>query len=240
MSDDEHQGQGTGAGDAGDDEQDRTSSQGDAGGTDDAQGAGSDTDTNDDDPRIKRANRDAARYRRELREEQTARAALEERLAALEGDKGKGNGSESSEEELRAERERNATTVAKLRRVSVRAEIAAQAAGMKLADVDTALALLRESDPELKALEWADDQPTPESITEALEDLLERKPFLIRADTPAGVARSGTGGTAGASGSGGTPPRETDDQRRARLRVETSGGVWDPENARRHGGGVVT
>lgn len=228
---------------AGELENDRTSSQEESGGADGSAGTGDGDTDGDDDPRVRRANRDAARYRRELREEQAARKGLEERLARLEKSGGSDGEDELERTKRELEEERTGRTAAaeRLRRVSVRAEIAAQAGALKLADVDAALALMRDRDPSLSGLEWDNDEPTAESVREALEDLLEAKPFLrvVEATTEPGTARSGSGGSAGGEGRGGKAPRETDEERRARLRGERTSSVWDPELARQRGGGVV-
>lgn len=225
-------GEGTDGGQGLTDEERAAQSQGDSGAGADGQGSGGGDDNDTDDPRVKRANREAAGYRRQLREEQQAREALEARLKALE--KGK-EGEPDVAAQLAEERQAREAATERVRKVSLKAEVATLAPAVKLADVDTALALLKTDE-----LEWKDDQPTTESVKDALEALLELKPFLVvKEATPPGTAKSGTGGTAGAAGSGGKAPAETDDQRRARLRGAGSTSVWDPETAARLGGGVV-
>ena len=237
---DQDTGQGTGVQDEAP-EHDRMDSQEETGGATTAQDADGATDTStadgDDDPRIKRANRDAARYRRELREEQEARHTLEQRLAALEKGKGDGEPGGPTAEDLEAERQRTSQALANLRRVSLRAELATQGAG-KVADVDAALTLIGADAKLSDLIEWNGDEPTAESVGDAMTELLKAKPYLTAA-APPGAARSGSGSTASPAGSGGKPPKETLDERRARLRGDGTGSVWDTDAAAARGGGVV-
>ena len=93
-----------------------------------------------------------------------------------------------------------------------------------IVDAEVAVALLDTS-----ALEFDDaGRPDPESLDSALKRLVKSKPYLKTqppAASPANPARS-------------EPMGETDAQRRARL-FGGGGGIFDPDMARRLGGGVL-
>lgn len=227
--------QGSGHGDASSDAHEHANT-----GSDQESGPSDKTRDDEDDPRIRRANREAAAYRRQLREAEAAREALEERLAAVESERKTGNDDEAQRlaDELKTLRERDAAQAARLRRVALRAEVAAQARVAGLADVDAALAIMRDRDPDFRALEWDGDEPEAESVRDALTDLLEAKPFL-RVPDPKGVAKSSSGNAGGTGGDQGKEPGETIEQRRARLYGRDGASIFDPNIAAALGGGVI-
>lgn len=176
---------------------------------------------------LREARQDAGKYRRQLRE-------VQRELEALRADADKGKGEQDDDtrakelEDARREREQLST---RLRRVSLRAAVAANAPSLKLIDVDAALALLPADD-----VEWDGDEPTEDSVKDALAALLDAKPFLRATDEP-GRAPAGTGRTGGSGGQ--DPPKQTDAERRARLYAGGKTSIWDAEAAKLRGGGVV-
>lgn len=178
---------------------------------------------------LREARQDAGKYRRQLREVQRE---LEELRAKADAGQGKQDDDDEAKAQLEQARTEREQLTSRLRRVSLRAAVAANANALKIVDVDTALALL-DSDE----LEWDGDEPTEASVKDALAALLDAKPFLRVAEQPPGVAPAGTGRTGGSGGQ--DPPKATPAERRARL--YGGGGVnpWDPEDARRKGGGVI-
>jgi hypothetical protein len=201
-------------------------------GDDTAQDAGRDNDNDGDIEAARKLRSESRTLRKRLRE---AEAARDEAVA--ERDRLKGDVTDEDRQRQLAEASERATRLAsQLRRVALRAEIGAQARSLKLADVDTALALLDGSDD----IEWADDEPTADSVKDALKGLLDSKPFLVVAeasDAP-GTVRSGSGGSTG-PGTGGKPARESDDERRARIHGGGQPSIFDPDVARARGGGVI-
>lgn len=131
--------------------------------------------------------------------ERDKRRQLEQQLA--EATKPKGDG-EPTPEQIRADAETAAT--AKANRRIVRAELKAAATG-KLADPADVNAFIDLDQFEVDA----DGEPDAEEISEAITDLLKRKPHLA-----AGPTRRFQGGGDGGAGRG-SKPKSLDDQIRA-------------------------
>ena len=139
--------------------------------------------------------------------ERDKRRELEQKLA--EATKPKGEGDEPTAEQIRADAEQAAT--AKANRRIVRAELKAAATG-KLADPSDVNAFVDLDQFEVDG----DGEPDAEEITEAITDLLTRKPHLA-----AGGAKRFQGGGDGGAGRG-SKPKSLDDQIRA---AEKSGDI---------------
>ena len=163
--------------------------------TDPAGSAGSETD--EPDPAGSEALGDAGKkaldsMKAKWREERDKRRALEDRIAALETPKGSGDTDTPDPDTIRREAAREATQKANAR--ILRSEIKAAAAG-KFTDPADALAFLDLSKFEVDENGDID----PDEISEAIEDLLTRKPHL------AATARPRFQGT----GDGGAAQRQT-------------------------------
>jgi hypothetical protein len=124
-------------------------------------------------------------------------------------------------QELEAElAERDSTT----RRLALESAVALRSNALGIVDAEVAVAML-----DRDALQYDDSgRPDPESLDNALRRLIKQKPYLKvqqSAGSPANPARS-------------EPLGETDAQKRARL-FGGNAGIFEPEAARRLGGGVV-
>lgn len=162
-------------------------------------------DDGDDDPRIKRANADAARYRTRLREVEAREAALaakvkefeqanlteqerrDQAFKALQDKAGEFEGSlRDRESALQHARLENAVLKAAHRLANLTKD------ALPLTDADAALKLMDHA-----AIEFEDDgQPKAESVEKALRRLARDRPWLV-ATTPA----------AGSGSSPANPPR---------------------------------
>jgi hypothetical protein len=185
-----------------------------------------------DDDRIRELRQEAASYRRRLREQEAANAELAERMKRLEaGSNGEDAAKRASELEAT-----NGTLRQQLRDAALNVHVATASIALGVRDADAAMALLDRS-----AVEWDGDQPDGSTVRQALEALLESKPYL-RADQgkPQPTAPAGTGAGASAPGVQHQPPAETDADRRRRLYGGGGASMWDPVEATRRGGGVVT
>ena len=169
------------------------------------------------DPRVSKANQEAARYRTELR-------ATQERLKELE------RAQMSELERARAERDEATQQAAQLRAEreieALRAATAVAASRLNLHDPEDALRLI-----------GAD--VAPENVEAELAALIERKPSLARQATP---AKPSAGATPGHTASQPPPQRqETLEERRRRIYSggrPNAGNALDPDTAIRSGGGV--
>jgi hypothetical protein len=164
---------------------------------------------------LKEARADAIKYRNRLRKLEAAQKERDE--AELTEAERQTRRLQELEETL-AERE---TTT---RRLALESAVAMKANSLGIVDAEVAVAML-----DTTAFDYDDDgRPDPEGLDNALRRLLKAKPYLRTqpaAGSPANPAKS-------------EPLGETDDQRRARLFGGNSG-VFDPNTARRMGGGVV-
>lgn len=158
----------------------------DHGDGDDDDGAGSgdgDDDTGDDDdgesPAVRRANRQAAKARVQLKEERQKREALEARLAKLEAGGGDGDDSEKSkqaEQKAREAEERAAKAERQLLRRDNEATITAVAKRLGFSDPDVIVSMVESGrvddlDP--------DEELDREDVKLALRDLKRAKPHLL-------------------------------------------------------------
>lgn len=164
---------------------------------------------------LKEARDDAIKWRARLRELEAAQKQRDD--------------AELSEAERQAKRlqeleaelaERDSTT----RRLALESAVALRSNALGIVDAEVAVAML-----DRDALEYdADGRPDPASLDDALRRLIKQKPYLKvqqAAGSPANPARS-------------EPMGETDAQRRARL-FGGNAGIFEPDAARRLGGGVV-
>ncbi len=188
--------------------------------------------TDDTDEQVAQLRKEAASWRRKLREQETANLELAERLSKLEA----GNSTDDVAARATELEQSNAKLREQLRSTALAARVASLSVTLQVRDPDAALALLNHAE-----VEWDGDQPDPDTVRTALEGLLDRKPYL-RADSapPPATAPAGTGAPAG----GHQPPpaanRETLDERRRRLYGGIGSSAWDPQEAERRGGGVIT
>jgi hypothetical protein len=164
---------------------------------------------------LKDARDDAIKWRSRFREMEAAQKDRDE-AELTEAER-----REKRMQELEAElAERNEVT----RRLALESAVAVRANALGIVDAEVAVAML-----DRDAIDYdADGRPDSESLDNALRRLLKTKPYLKMqqsAGSPANPAKS-------------EPIGETDAQRRARL-FGGSSGIYDPDAARRMGGGVV-
>lgn len=167
-----------------------------------------------DDPRIAALSREAASYRRRLREleqqeEERQRAALSET------DRLKAEAADAKRRLAEVEADRN--------RERAQARIVAAAAKANAHDPDTVWALVRDD-----AIAAGDELDADALVKAAVK----AKPFLVR--TP------GSGSAADPAKSHGGPREETHADRMRRIRGESPASfLFDPNAARQRGGGVI-
>jgi len=139
-----------------------------------ASGAGSEPDADDQ----SKANREAARYRRALRDAEKQLEAARAELSKL-----------ADEKKTEAERERDKRIAAeariqemeaKTRDAEVRHAVLLTASKLGVHDPEDAFRLIDRGELSF------DDQGMPENIEEVLKDLIKRKPYLVGATSPNG------------------------------------------------------
>jgi len=166
------------------------------------------------DPRVEAANREAATYRRKLRE---AEEKLRERE---EADLSEAERAKKRAEEAEAERERIAS---ELRSARVEAAVTAEAAKLRFRDPADAMAFVRPDDLIF------DDDGKPTNSAEVVQRIAHERGYLIAPAT----SNSSTGAPAS-----GPEREETFDERRRRIFGGSSrGSAFDSPESR--GGGVV-
>lgn len=165
---------------------------------------------------LKEARDDAIKWRARFREMEAAQKQREE--AELTEAERQAKRLQELEAELA---ERDTTT----RRLALESAVALRSNALGIVDAEVAVAML-----DADALDYdADGRPVADSLDNALRRLIKQKPYLKvqqAAGSPANPARS-------------EPLGETDDQKRARL-FGGNAGIYEPDSARRLGGGVVT
>lgn len=189
---------------------------GDAGATPPASETRADDDatTSADDARVAALSKEAAAYRRKLRELE-AKVAEHERAQLSEADR------------LRAEAEdaRNALEAERAERARERTQtlVIAAAAKQNAVDPEAVWALTRD-----EATAAGDDL----DVEKLVKQTLKQRPYLVR--------HPATGGEADPARSSGGPRPETDAERRARMRGTSASEVmFDAQRNRDRGGGVV-
>lgn len=165
---------------------------------------------------LKDARAEAAKYRKRLRELEAQQQAAQE--------------AELSETERQAKRLADMEQAlnqqqAHTRQLALESAVAMRANALGIVDAEVAVALL---DPDTLDFDES-GRPDPQTLDAALKHLIKQKPYLkqpVAPSSPANPART-------------EPVGETDAQRRARL-FGGGGGMFDPDAAKRMGGGVVT
>lgn len=173
---------------------------------------GQDNDDSGDDPRVAALSKEAAAYRRRLRELE-AKVADHERAQMSEADRLRAEAAEAKAalEQERAERLRD----------RLRADVLSEAAKQRAVDPDAVYALLRDD---------LDAAGVDANVADLVKAKLKAKPYL--------VARPSTGSDADPARSHASDRPETDDQMRARLRGDGAAAFFDPKRAAERGGGV--
>lgn len=165
-----------------------------------------------EDARVAALSKEAAAYRRRLRELE-AKVAEHEREQMSEADRLRAEAAEAKAalEQERAERIRD----------RLRADVLSEAAKQRAVDPDAVYALLRDD---------LDAAGVDANVADLVKAKLKAKPYL--------VARPSTGSDADPARSHASDRPETDDQMRARLRGDGAAAFFDPKRAAERGGGV--
>lgn len=180
--------------------------------TDDDDGTGDSGDDDQDGDDLGDAGKKALKAERDARRAETkARKAAEAKLAALEAKDGKKDGDATQAAADQARRDAEAAVNAKANARILAAEVRAAAAG-KLADPSDAARYL-----DLSEFEVGDDGSVDaDAISEAISDLIKKKPYLAAKAT--GFQGTGDGGAR----TGGSGPKQLT---RAQLKDMTPGQI---------------